>query len=93
MLNLGEINIGDKKIKVLQVILFILFLVGLLVVLYLIKKPQIFKSKASNEIYDAFTFTDNQGKIYCDRNICTTNALDINVKIDIDQLEKIANQE
>ncbi len=65
-----------------QIIILILIILGLILGLYLVKQPQIFKSRATTNIYDAFDITDDQGnKIYCSDNICTTHSLNINLKI------------
>lgn len=74
-----------------SVLIIILIIVGLFLSLFLVSKQQIFKSKASIKIWQAFEITDEYGnQITCDdNNICITKSTKINIKlIDLSPLQK-----
>ncbi len=80
-----EEKITILKANFIKIFLIILLVSGTIIGVYLVQNKQIFKSKASQEIYNAFEFsqTTNQGQVpvSCSGNSCTTNSLDIQVKV------------
>ena len=76
-------NLKMKTKKTLLTILIIIFLLAAVgASVYLVSKPQIFKSRASTNLSDAFEITDNNGNaIICQEDRCATKSLYINFKI------------
>ncbi len=78
-------------ISVKSVLIIILIIIGLFLSLYLVSRQQIFKSKASSQIWQAFEITDEYGNpIICDENnTCITKTLKVNLKLkDLSPLQK-----
>lgn len=85
-----------------QLLLTIIILIGLIAAVYLVQTKQIFRSKASQEIYNTFQLnqTTPEGEIKqvsCENTqdgyTCTTESLEVNLKVDIDELEKISQEQ
>lgn len=81
-----NINTLSKK-QIIGIVGVVLLMVGLGISVYLIQKQQIFKSRASGGNYiNAFEIKDANGNIIqCDGSTtpptCTTNTLDIKVRV------------
>lgn len=81
-----------------QVFLMIILLLGIGVGVYLVKLPQIFKSRANQEVYNTFqvtqTTTDGETELANCQDTengytCNTDSLEINLRVDADELEKL----
>lgn len=85
-----------EKGIIAQIVLIIILAAGLIVGVYLVQHPQIFRPKASGEslIIQALDMKDSNGKdINCDNSTnpptCETETSDITIKIkDLDILQK-----
>lgn len=84
-----------------QVFLITLLLLGIGVSVYLVRLPQIFKSRANQEVYNTFqvTQTTTNGEtelVNCEDTengyTCITDSLDINLKVDPDELERLVQE-
>lgn len=85
-------KIAGYKISQKQLIVTIILAVGLIVTLVLVQRQQILKSRATQEIYNTFERTDSEGNpLECSRNTCETKTLDVKIKVDVEELERIAN--
>lgn len=78
-----------------------MLLLGIGIGVYLVRFPQIFKSRANQEAYNAFQVTKNtvDGEtelVNCEDTengyTCVTNSLDINLKIDTDEFERLVQE-
>ncbi len=76
------------------IILIALLILGIVVGIYLVGKPQIFKSKATSSTSDAFDISDEQNNpIYCQNGVCQSNSNKINLKLkDLLPFKKPLNQ-
>lgn len=64
------------------IILITLLILGLVVGIYLVQKPHIFKSKATISTSDAFTITDEKNNpVYCQNQVCQINGYKVNLKL------------
>lgn len=70
------------------IVLFVLLIVGIVIGVYLVQHPQIFRPKASegNQIIPVLEMKDSQGKeINCDASVnppsCETETQDITIKV------------
>ena len=73
-----------------QIVIVIILLLGIAVSVFLSQKQQILKSRASQEIYNAFAvYTgDSEHFVNCTGNVCTTNTLNITMSVkDLTALE------
>lgn len=84
-----------------QIIIIILLLLGILIGLHLVQTPQIFKSRATQELYNTFQLnqTSDEGAtkpVTCGNTengyTCTTESLDVNLKVDVLELEKLSQE-
>ncbi|OGE18342.1 hypothetical protein A3F00_00055 [Candidatus Daviesbacteria bacterium RIFCSPHIGHO2_12_FULL_37_11] len=77
------------KNQKLQLITLAILVIGLGVGVYLVQTKQIFKPKASTNLYSAFDVTDQNGNpIDCDQSgNCNTNSL--NVKFRLENIEAL----
>lgn len=74
-----------------QLILIILLIAGLIVTVYLVQVRKIFYSKAGLDLPQAFQITQTkdgtEDQVNCDASGCTTQSLDIKIKIkDLERL-------
>lgn len=86
---MGNYQISKKQI--LTVAVLIILTAGLFVSVYLVQKQQIFKSKASQDVFNAFEVSpaDQQKQVGCSEGTCQTDTLDIQIKLkDIEALTK-----
>lgn len=85
-------KVGDIKINKLQVVVLAILLIGIIAGVILVQRQQILKSRATQEIYNAFQSSDSEGNpLSCEGNVCETKDLDIKIKVDVDELERLAN--
>lgn len=80
-----------------EVIITIILLLGLAVSAYLIQNPKIFKSRANQELYNIFTINQidesgNSSQLSCDGNNCNIDSLDVEIKADIEELERLSQE-
>ena len=86
-MNIAGVNVSKKAL------IFAVFLIlGLAVGVYLVQTKQIFKSKASQQIYNAFEITEQdengqEKRVACVGNECTVESLNLKIKIDPSQLD------
>lgn len=79
---------------VAHLLLLVIILIGLVVGIYLLQTQKIFKSKASNNMMNAFEFNNNKNQVLnCDGSVnppvCNTNSLDVTVQVkDLEELLK-----
>lgn len=85
-----------------QLIITILLLLGIGIGVYLVRLPQIFKSKASQELYNTFQLTqtspDSEIKpVTCENTengyTCTTDSLDVFLRVDVLELERLSQEQ
>lgn len=55
-------NLKDLKISKIQIITVAILLLGIIVAVILVQRQQIFRSKATNEIYNAFEVKNSSGQ-------------------------------
>lgn len=75
--------------QIISIILIVILLVGLGVGIFLVQRQQIFKSKASQQLQNAFEITpaDPQKTVSCSEGTCQTDTLDVQIKLqDIEAL-------
>lgn len=85
-------NIGDLKISKIQILIILLLILGIVVGVILVQRQQILKSKATQEIYNAFERTDAEGnRLECLGNSCETKTLDVKIKVNIEELKRLSN--
>ena len=79
----------------------VILLLGIGIGVYLVRFPQIFKSRANQELYNTFqlTHTSDNGEtklVNCENSengySCTADSLDINFKVNADELEKLVQE-
>ncbi len=71
----------DRK-RLFQVMVIFLLLISLPLSLLLLTKPVLFKTKAAEEVYNAFEIRDNEGNLLtCSELGCNTSTLNINIKL------------
>lgn len=80
-----------------QISILTLLLVGIILGVYLVQTQKIFKSKANLEIYNTFniTQTTQSGEnktIECQENNCQIESSDIEIKSDVDELERLIQE-
>lgn len=85
-------NIKDVLLDKKSLIIFVALVLGLIGVVYLVQQRQIFKPKASQEIYNAFEITEQdengqEKRVACTGNECTVESLNLKIKIDPNQLD------
>ncbi len=80
-----DIERSLHHINKLQILASILLLVGIVVLVYLSQRKQIFKPRAENSVYDSFEVTDTNGApLNYDpglQRVYKTDSLDIKIKI------------
>lgn len=84
-----SIRIGEKEVKIWQVVVLVILLIAVPVGVYLAQTTQIFKPRASGEPgawVNAFELKDSTGKpITCDISKdppeCTTETVDVSIKV------------
>lgn len=68
-------------------------MLGLGITIYLVQKQQIFRSRASQEVYSGFEIKQikdgSEQPVHCAGGSCTTESLDI--KMRVQDLQKLAN--
>jgi len=84
------------KANLKSVIIISLLLVGIIVGVYLVQVQHIFKSRASEEIYNTIevsqtTESGEKQRVQCEGNNCTTQSLDIDFKVNVSDLETLEN--
>lgn len=84
-----------------QLLITTLLLLGIIVSVYLVRLPQIFKSKAAQELYNTFQLTETTSdgeiqQVSCENTqdgyTCTTDSEDINLRVDVDELERLSQE-
>lgn len=86
--------IGEYHISIKQIILMVVLLLSLVTGIFLVLRPQIFRSRAAQNFINAFEVKDAKGNIInCDGNqnppVCTTSTLDVSIKLkDLNVLTK-----
>ncbi len=85
-------NIKDILLDKKSLIILVILLLGLVLAVYLVQQRQIFKPKASQQIYNAFEITEQdqngqEKRVACTGNECTVDSLNLKIKIDPSQLE------
>lgn len=88
------INYLKTNLKI--IIISLILLLGLVVTLYLVKNPKIFKSKADEGSIFSSTQVSPQNEsdqVSCQANNCTTSTKNIRMKINLKQLEDLENEE
>lgn len=79
--DLNELKFLFKNNK-LRLISLIVLIIGLIVGVFLIQKPQIFKSRANIDVSSAFSISGNQGEsVNCSGNTCETEATDVTIEV------------
>lgn len=80
----------DKK----SLIIFAVLILGLIAAVYLVQQRQIFKPKASQDIYNAFQITQGDGdvRVNCVGNECNVNSLKVKIKADPAELERLGSE-
>lgn len=81
----------NTKIGKKQLLTVLILIAGLIALLILIKNPQIFKSKASQKLFNAIEVTNNEGNPVCSGNECETESSEVNFKLNIKELERLKN--
>lgn len=83
---LSDYQINKKQIIFL--LIFLILLLGLVISIYLVQRQQVFKSKATVNMLNAFEIKDDKGNIInCtpavgdQPPICETGSLNINIKV------------
>lgn len=84
-------NLFQNRKSGLLVVLILV--IGLIALLILIKNPQIFKSRANQRLYNAIEVTNSQGQLLCNGNGCNTDSLDVNIRLNIEEIERIRNKQ
>lgn len=84
------------KSNLKSIIFITILLIGIIVGVYLVQVQHIFKSKASEQIYNAIevnqiTEVGEKQRVQCEENNCTSKSLDMEFKIDVKNLEKLEN--
>lgn len=78
-------RLGTYNFSLRQIIIFAVLLVGLLITLYLVQHQQIFKGRATTDVYSAIHIDkpDNEpnSSITCSGNNCSTNTLNVKISI------------
>lgn len=65
-----------------QIITIIILIVGLVVTVILVQRPQIFKSRADIDISSGFNISDTSGeKINCEGQTCTTDSEEVTIEV------------
>jgi len=67
-------------------------IVGIIASLALIRNPQIFKSKAAQDIYNEVYITDSAGQSICQGDRCQTGSSDLYISFNKEGLERIKNE-
>lgn len=77
-------DISILKLQKIQIAVILILVIGLAAGIYLVQTQQIFKPKATAELYSAFEVTSNEpGKtVTCSGSTCQTNTLNINIKLE-----------
>lgn len=76
--------------KIISIGVLVILLIGLIVGVILVQKQQIFKSRASLQIYNAFNVGSGEAGKYvnCTGNVCKTNTLNVTISVaDLQALE------
>ena len=77
-------NIHILKSQKVQLITLAILVAGLAALIYLVQVRQIFKPKATTDLYNAFSVSSNEpGKtVTCTGSTCQTDTLNINIKLE-----------
>ena len=86
------------KAKLKSILILSVLLIGIIVSVYLVQFQHIFKSRATEQMYNAIEVnqTSESGekqKISCQENNCTTNSLDVEFQVNVKDIEDQANSE
>lgn len=85
-----------------QLIITILLLLGISIGVYLVRLPQIFKSRATQELYNTFQLTqttdDGETKpVTCENTengyTCSSDSLDVFLRVDVLELERLSQDQ
>lgn len=84
------------KANLKSIIFITILLIGIIVGVYLVQVQHIFKSKASEQIYNAIevnqtTESGEKQRIQCEENNCTSQSLDMEFKVNVKDLEQLEN--
>lgn len=88
VIKISELNISKK-----QIILVVILLVGVILGVILVQREVIFKSRANERVYNTIEVTKPSGDRICEGNRCDTDDLNVNIKINVEDLEKAINEE
>lgn len=85
-----KVNIFGVQVNLFQILIVFVLVVGLVLGIYLVTHPQIFKSRAATDILQAFEVTDEQGnQVPCINGVCRTHSLKLNIRVkDLAPLQK-----
>lgn len=81
---LKEMSLAGPKISKIQVIIMAVLLIGIIVAVFLVQRQQIFKGRATDNIYDAFDISPGTGGgnvTQTGPNTYSTDTLNINIKL------------
>lgn len=92
------INMDYIKNNKKQIIIVTLLLIGIILGVYLVQVQHIFKSKATDQIYNTIEVRQigengDFQPVSCQENNCTTNSLDIQFKVNVKDLEDQINSQ
>lgn len=84
------INMDTHHISKKQIFIIIILLLGVAVSVYLATQPQIFRSRATTDVYNAIDIKDAEdgSVITCNGSACTTEADSVKIKL-IDDPNKL----
>lgn len=74
-----------------QIAIVTILILGIIISVVLVQRQQIFKSKASQQLQNAFEITpaDPQKTVSCSEGTCQTDTLDVQIKLqDIEALTR-----
>jgi type II secretory pathway pseudopilin PulG len=82
-----------NRIRLKEILIVVVLLLGLGVAVYLVQVQQVFKSRASIDVNQAFEIKDSQGNVItCNGSTCQTNSDTVTIKLKPNGLQTLGDE-